>query len=223
MASERAISRAGADADTGIAAASAADPMLAAFIARAGPVPHRAGEGDYFGSLVRAIVFQQLAGRAAAAIHGRMLQTLDGDLTPAALLAVEPERLRGAGLSGAKTASLIDLATKVLDGTVPLDGIEALDDDEIIARLSAVRGIGRWTAEMFLMFELRRPDVWPVDDLGVRNGWSLIHELPQIIKPRDLAAAGEPFRPHRSLVAWYCWHAVHVARGQLVLPGGEAT
>lgn len=150
-----------------------------------------------------------------------MVEAVGGTLTPEALLAIEPERLRAAGLSGAKTASLIDLATKTLDGTVPLDGIEALDDEEIIARLSTVRGIGRWTAEMFLMFELRRPDVWPVDDLGIRNGWSLIHELPEMIKPKALTAEGERFRPHRSLVAWYCWHAVHVARGQIVLPGGD--
>ncbi len=134
-----------------------------------------------------------------------------------------PERLRAAGLSGNKTAALIDLATKCLDGTVPLEGIEAYEDEEIIARLSSVRGIGRWTAEMFLLFELERPDVWPVDDLGVRHGWTLIHELPEMIKRRDLQTAGEPFRPYRSAAALHCWHAVHVARGQVAVPvpGGE--
>jgi DNA-3-methyladenine glycosylase II len=200
------------------AVVSAADPVMGEFIRRAGPYEERASYGDYFGSLARAIVFQQLAGRAAAAIHGRAVAAVGGQMTPEAILATTPETLRAAGLSGAKTASLIDLATHVIDGTVPLEGLAALDDEEIIARLIEVRGVGRWTAEMFLMFELRRPDVWPVEDYGVRNGYSLIHSLPEIIKPRALREAGEPFRPYRSFVALYCWHAVHIARGQIVLP-----
>ncbi len=207
------------DVEAAQAAISAADPTMAAFIKTAGPYEARNGEGDYFGSLVRAIIFQQLAGRAAAAIQKRVIEAVGGSLAAAAVLATNPESLRGAGLSTAKTAALIDLATKSTDGTVPLDGLAALDDEEIIARLSAVRGIGRWTAEMFLMFELKRPDVWPVDDFGVRNGWSMIYSLPEIIKPRALQAEGERFRPHRSLAAWYCWHAVHLARGDIVLPG----
>ena len=113
------------------------------------------------------------------------------------------------------TVSIVDLATKVADGTVPLDGIDALEDDEIVARLVTVRGIGRWTAEMFLLFELERPDVWPVDDLGVRNGWRLIHEDAEMLKPRELQAEGDRFRPYRSVVALYCWHAVHVDRGEV--------
>ena len=196
------------------AAIAAADPDIAAFIERAGPHAPRPGEGDPFTSLARAIVFQQLAGRAAAAIYGRFVTTIGGVVTPDAILATEPDALRAAGLSGNKTTSLIDLATKVRDGTVPLDGIEAFDDDEIVARLTAVRGIGRWTAEMFLLFELERPDVWPVDDLGVRHGWSLIHGLPEMIEPRPLQAEGERFRPYRSTLALTCWHAVHVERGQ---------
>jgi DNA-3-methyladenine glycosylase II len=200
------------------AAFAAADPALATFIARAGPLESRPGQGDHFRSLVRAIVFQQLAGRAAEAIHGRVEAAVGGEVSAAAILATSPEVLRAAGLSGNKTASIIDLATKSLDGTVPLDGIQALDDDEIVARLTTVRGIGRWTAEMFLLFELQRPDVWPVDDLGVRHGWSLIHDLPEMIKPKALEVAGEPFRPNRSVVARYCWQAVHIARGEA--PGG---
>jgi len=195
-------------------AVAAVDPQLAAFIERAGPFGARPGEGDPFTSLARAIVFQQLAGRAAAAIYGRFVAAVGGVVTADAILATEPDQLRGAGLSGNKTTSLIDLATKVRDGTVPLDGIEAYDDDEIVARLTAVRGIGRWTAEMFLLFELQRPDVWPVDDLGVRHGWSLIHGLAETIKPKALELEGDRFRPHRSTVAMYCWHAVHVERGQ---------
>ena len=208
----------GTDLAAATAAVAAADPAMARLIARAGPLESRPGQGDHFRSLVRAIVFQQLAGRAAAAIHGRLEAALGGQISPAGILAAEPETLRGAGLSANKAASIVDLATKTLDGTVPLDGIEAFDDDEIVARLTTVRGIGRWTAEMFLLFELRRPDVWPVDDLGVRNGWTLIHDLPEMIKPKALEAAGEPFRPNRSVVARYCWQAVHIARGEA--PGG---
>jgi DNA-3-methyladenine glycosylase II len=196
------------------AAISAIDPMVAAFVRRAGPFALRPGEADPFTSLSRAIVFQQLAGRAAAAIHGRFVAAIGGAVTAEAILATEPEALRAAGLSGAKTASLIDLATKTRDGTVPLDGIDTLGDDEIVERLTAVRGIGPWTAEMFLLFQLRRPDVWPVDDLGIRHGWSLIHALPETLKPRPLQAQGERFRPYRSTLALYCWHAVHVERGQ---------
>ena len=203
------------------AALAAADPMVGAFIMRAGPFSPRPGEGDPFASLVRAIVFQQLAGRAAAAIHGRLVTAIGGSVTAEAILATEPEVMRAAGLSGNKLTSLLDLAAKVHDGTVPLDGIAALDDDEIVARLTTVRGIGRWTAEMFLLFELERPDVWPVDDLGVRHGWSRIHELPELIKPKPLQAEGDRFRPYRSTLALYCWHAVHVERGEVTLPSAS--
>jgi DNA-3-methyladenine glycosylase II len=188
--------------------------MLAAFIRRAGPYSPRPGEGDPLASLARAIVFQQLATGAAAAIHRRFVAAIGGSVTAVAILATPPEQLRGAGLSAAKTMSLIDLATKVADGRVPVDELSGLEDDAIVERLTTVRGIGRWTAEMFLLFELRRPDVWPVDDLGIRHGWRLIHEQPELLKPRALLAEGERFRPHRSVVALFCWHAVHVERGQ---------
>jgi 3-methyladenine DNA glycosylase/8-oxoguanine DNA glycosylase len=191
---------------------------MGAFISRAGPFEPRAGAGDYFASLARAILYQQLAGRAAAAIHARFVQAIGGEVTPQAVLSTSPEALRSAGLSGNKAAAIVDLATKVADGTVPLAKLHELDDEEIISRLSSVRGIGRWTAEMFLLFELRRPDVWPVDDYGVRNGWTLLHSLPAIITPRDLRQEGERFRPFRSVAAWYCWRAVSVLRGEMVLP-----
>ncbi len=206
--------------DPATAVIAAADPVMGDFMRRVGPLEQRHGQGDHFTALARSIVFQQLAGRAAAAIYGRLLETVGGHMSAAAILAATPEALRAAGLSAAKSAALVDLASRSLDGSVPLEGIEALEDEEIVTRLSTVRGIGRWTAEMFLLFELGRPDVWPVDDYGVRNGWSLTHSLPEIIKARELQAAGEPLRPYRSLVALYCWHAVHVARGQAFLPNG---
>lgn len=161
-----------------------------------------------FASLVRSITFQQLAGRAAAAIHGRLMTALGDRCTPDAVLALPESALRGAGLSAAKTASIRDLAARATDGTVPLDGIEALSDDEIVERLSRVRGIGRWTAEMFLIFQLRRPDVWPVDDYGIRKGFAAIHRLDAPPTPKVLDPLGEIYRPYRSVAAWYCWRAV---------------
>src|SRR5262249_14050839 len=139
------------------------DPVLADLVARVGPIKHRPRDPDGpFGALVRAIVFQQLAGRAAQAIYGRVRATVGENLTPEALSSVSDEALRAAGLSGNKLASLRDLSAKVLDGTVVLTRTSRRSDDELIAALVTVRGIGRWTAEMYLMFQLRRPDVWPV-------------------------------------------------------------
>jgi DNA-3-methyladenine glycosylase II len=138
---------------------------------------------------------------------------VDGRLTPEALQAVPDGDLKGAGLSTAKFASLRDLSAKVLDGTVVLDGSAWMSDEEIIARLNTVRGIGRWTAEMYLLFELRRLDVWPVDDLGVRQGYGLAWSLPRPPTPGELQPLGDRFRPYRSVVARYCWEAVALARG----------
>lgn len=183
------------------------DPAFKRLVTKV-PFEPRQPDGDYFGTLACAIVFQQLAGRAAAAIHGRFLALYDGTPTPEAILRTSVEELRAVGLSLNKATSIRDLALKVTDGTVPLDRIEALEDEEIINRLSAVRGIGRWTAEMFLIFHLRRPDVWPVDDFGVRKGYARIHGLTELPKPKELAAAGEIYRPYRSVAAWYCWRAV---------------
>lgn len=204
--------------DLATAAVAAADPALASFIDRAGLPAPRPRQGDPLGSLARAIVFQQLATRAAAAIHRRFVEAVGGSVTAAAILATSPDELRAAGLSTAKTRSLLDLATRVADGSVPLDDLEHLDDDAIVERLTTVRGIGRWTAEMFLLFQLRRPDVWPVDDLGVRHGWRLIHGHEELLAPKALLAEGERFRPYRSAVALLCYHAVHVARGTSPAP-----
>lgn len=127
---------------------------------------------------------------------------------PEAVLAAPVDRLRAAGLSGSKTASIRDLADKILAGDVRLARVGRLSDDEIVEQLTRVRGIGRWTAEMFLMFQLGRLDVWPVDDLGVRKGYALIYGLGVSPPPKELEVLGEVYRPYRSIAAWYCWRAV---------------
>src|SRR5580700_8815032 len=151
------------------------DPVIARLLEQTGPPRLSRPSGSHFGALVQAIVYQQLAGAAAAAIHGRLIAALGGQVTPERLLSLPDEALRSAGLSRSKTASLQDLAAKIGDGTVVLDpaGLRAENDAEVVARLSTVRGIGKWTAEMFLMFQLRRLDVWPTGDLGVRKGFGL--------------------------------------------------
>ncbi|MBV9449856.1 MAG: DNA-3-methyladenine glycosylase 2 family protein [Streptosporangiaceae bacterium] len=187
------------------------DPVLRRLVDQAGPPEVRAPNESHFGALVRAIVYQQLAGAAASAIHGRLVAAVPGGLTPESVLSLSDDDMRKAGLSGAKTASLRDLAAKVLDGTVILDpaGLKDEGDAEVVARLSAVRGIGRWTAEMFLMFQLRRLDVWPTGDLGVRKGFGLAWGIP-MPTPKQLEPLGDPYRPYRSVVAWYCWRAAEL-------------
>jgi DNA-3-methyladenine glycosylase II len=193
------------------------DSSFAAVAERAGPVRLRARrQPDAFGALARAIVYQQLAGAAATAIYGRFIALFDGSFTAEAVLLMPEERMRSAGLSGAKTASIRDLALHVADGRLPINRLSRLDDDEIVRQLSDVRGIGRWTAEMFLIFQLGRLDVWPVDDLGVRRGYQLIHELTAMPTPKALMAEGDRFRPYRTIAAWYCWQAVHLSRSQPV-------
>lgn len=189
------------------------DPVLAGLVARVGPIRHRPRDPDGpFAALARAIVFQQLAGRAAQAIFGRVRAAAGDTLTPEALNAVSDAELRAAGLSANKLASLRDLSAKVLDGTVVLTRTSRRSDEELIERLTAVRGIGRWTAEMYLMFQLRRLDVWPVDDLGVRQGYALAWTLDPPPTAKQLGPLGDPFRPYRSIVARYCWAAVPLFR-----------
>ena len=187
------------------------DPVLRRLVAETGPPRVRPPAESHFEALVRAIVYQQLAGAAARAIHGRLIAALGNEVTPERVLAQPAEALRAAGLSANKTASLQDLASKVLDGTVVLDpaGLRAESDDEVVARLSTVRGIGKWTAEMFLMFQLRRLDVWPTGDLGVRKGFGLAWGIPTPTA-KQLEPLGDPYRPYRSVVAWYCWRAAEL-------------
>jgi DNA-3-methyladenine glycosylase II len=189
----------------------ARDPVMARLVAVAGPQRIPRSRETPFAALVRAIVYQQLAGAAAAAIHGRLLAALDDDPSPEALLALDATTLRAVGLSGNKAASLNDLAAKALDGTVVLNprGLARQGDDEVIDRLSTVRGIGPWTAQMFLIFQLRRLDVWPTGDLGVRQGFGLAWDIPTPTA-RELEPLGDPFRPYRTVVAWYCWRAAEL-------------
>jgi 3-methyladenine DNA glycosylase/8-oxoguanine DNA glycosylase len=191
------------------------DPVLADLVARVGPIRHRPRDPEGpFGALVRAIVFQQLAGRAAQAIYGRV-RAVVGEVTPEAFTAASDADLRAAGLSANKLASLRDLSAKVLDGTVVLSRTSRRSDEELVERLTTVRGIGRWTAEMYLMFQLRRLDVWPVDDLGVRQGYGLAWGIDPAPTPKQLEPLGDRFRPYRSVVVRYCWAAVPLLR-----PGG---
>jgi DNA-3-methyladenine glycosylase II len=190
------------------------DPVVARLVADAGSPRLRRPQESHFAALVRAIVYQQLAGAAAAAIHGRLITAVNSDVQPEALIALSDESLRAVGLSANKTASLRDLATKVLDGTVVLSprGLSRQSDEEVTARLTAVRGIGPWTADMFLMFQLRRLDVWPTGDFGVRRGYGLAWNVPTP-SARELQPLGDPYRPYRSVVAWYCWRAVELYAG----------
>jgi len=179
------------------------DPAMARLIKSAGAIELRPALEDHFAALVRSIMYQQLAGAAASTIHGRFLKLFAHGLSPAAVLALPEGIMRTAGVSGAKAAAISDLARKVQDGSVPLNDVESL-----VAKLVQVRGIGPWTAEMFLIFQLRRLDVWPVDDYGIRKGWALAHKLKDLPAPRALKAEGDVFRPFRTIAAWYCWRAV---------------
>jgi len=205
------------------------DPALARLVAATGPcglgVPR---ELTHFGSLCRSITFQQLAGRAAATIFGRFVAVATGggepiDLTPEGVLACSEESLRAAGLSAAKTRSIRALAERAASGELPLDDVEGVGDEELIERLTAVPGIGRWTAEMFLIFQLGRLDVWPVGDLGVRKGYATAWGLPEPPTPKQLDAHGDAFRPYRSVAAWYCWRAVDTVVPDSVVPDSAVT
>jgi DNA-3-methyladenine glycosylase II len=190
------------------------DPVLARLVAEAGLPSFPKPTETHFASLVRSVVYQQLAGAAAQAIHRRLIDALGGEVVPERILATPAETLRAAGLSANKVLSLRDLATKVLDGTVVLNPRQLAreNDQEVAARLTTVRGIGKWSAEIFLMFQLRRLDVWPTGDLAVRKGYGLAWAIPTPTA-KQLDVLGEPYRPYRSIVAWYCWRAAQLYAG----------
>ena len=201
------------DPDAALNTLSEADPTLAHLFERVGPfeLELRSVDSSPFDALMRAIIYQQLSGKAAATIHRRVLALFPGDAPPdpAEILAVPEESLRGAGMSRAKVAAVKDLAAKTIDGVVPsAEHLDAMDDETIIDRLTAVRGIGRWTAEMLLIFYLGRPDVLPATDLGVRKGFMLTYGLDDLPKPSELADYGQRWQPYRSVASWYLWRSL---------------
>ena len=195
------------------------DPVMRRMIRAIGPCtlePHRL-RWTPFQALVRAVVYQQLHGRAAKAILDRFIALFDGRAFPsaAAVLAVDPRRMRRAGLSRAKVRAIKDIARKAAVGVVPTRRAAArLSDDELVERLTAARGVGRWTVEMFLIFTLGREDVLPVDDFGVREGYRVAYGLRKQPRPKALLAVGERWRPHRTTAAWYLWRAADRAKRQ---------
>jgi DNA-3-methyladenine glycosylase II len=198
----------------GLAHLKRSDPVLAELIERAGPLPDvRAGRperDDHYGALVRAIVGQQLSVLAARAIYGRLLERFGGrPPTPSQILAEEPEGLRAAvGLSRAKVTFLRSLAEHVISGELELERLGELEDEAVIAELVAVKGIGEWSAHMFLMFHLERPDVLAVGDLGVRRAIERAYGLPGLPTPEEIEQIALPWRPHRSLACRYLWRSL---------------
>jgi 3-methyladenine DNA glycosylase/8-oxoguanine DNA glycosylase len=196
------------------------DPILAGLIRQIGPY-RMVRRPERFQALVRAIVFQQLAGRAAQAIYDRFVALFPDAASsfpsPEMVLAIDEAAMRSAGLSRQKLLYIRDLARHVADGEINFHRFAKMDDEAIIEHLTRVRGIGRWTAEMFLMFNLGRPDVFPVDDLGVRNAIHRAYKMEQPPTRKELREFGERWRPYRSVAVWYLWQSV-----RLILPGANS-
>ena len=213
----------GFDMDAAAAHLAKRDRQFGRWIERIGPLPQEGWTKpfDTVDSLARSILYQQLSGKAAATIVGRVEEACGSrKLTCAALGSIDDARMRACGVSGNKTLALRDLAARSLSGEVPSQReLSSLHHDEIIERLTAVRGIGRWTVEMLLMFRLGRPDVLPIDDFGVQNGFRLAYGLRGMPKPRALAEFGARWAPYRSIAAWYLWRAVDLYKaGKLPAP-----
>jgi len=191
------------------------DPAFRSIIRQAGPAPRRrnAPVDERFAFLVRSITFQLLTTKAATTIHGRVHELCGQSVNVDSVLRVGADQLRTAGLSRTKARAMVELAEFVHEGRIQLARHGRMSDAEVRDEVTLVRGIGPWTAEMYLMHPLARPDVWPVGDFGVRSGWSMIHDDDEIVSERELRQLGEPFAGLRSSVAWYCWEAVHVHRG----------
>ncbi|MFP5237775.1 MAG: DNA-3-methyladenine glycosylase family protein [Acidobacteriota bacterium] len=219
------------DPQEAIAHLTSGDAKLGALIERVGPFALRLDPSPSpFESLLESILYQQLHGKAAATIHGRVREYFGGDPAPQALLDTPEERLRACGVSGNKIKAMRDLAAKTLDGTVPSHAvIKKMSDADIVERLTAVRGIGPWTVEMLLIFRMGRPDVLPVTDYGVRKGYALT--FMRVPKTRAIAAEDLPkpdvvfkrgmrWKPFRSVASWYLWRACDLAKG--TPPSGRA-
>jgi 3-methyladenine DNA glycosylase/8-oxoguanine DNA glycosylase len=216
----------GFDPATAIEQLRSADAVLARVIDTIGPFRLQVrNTSSVFAALAQAIVYQQLTGKAAATIFARFCALFPAGPdapTPEHVLAASDEELRGAGLSRSKALSLRDLAQRTASGEIPtLAEIRVLEDDAIIERLTKVRGIGRWTVEMLLIFRLGRPDVLPVDDYGVRKGFALAYQR-ELPSPKELAAFGARWKPHRTIPSWYFWRVVERATARKVVPLGSA-
>ena len=199
------------DRERAVREISISDPQMGEVIRQIGPCSLSLREVDEpFHALFRAIVYQQLSGKAAATIFGRVLDLFPaGRLEPKKVLATTDESLRGAGMSRAKVASVKDLALKTIEGVVPdRENLLAMPDDQILSRLTQVRGIGRWTVEMLLIFNLGRPDVLPSTDLGIRKGVQQVYGLKSLPLPKEVDVHGERWRPFRSVASWYLWRVV---------------
>jgi DNA-3-methyladenine glycosylase II len=169
----------------------------------------RGRPGDAYGTLIRSITGQQLSTKAAATIYGRLTELYDGQTpTPQQIIETDPQQLRAVGLSGAKAAYLRDLAEHIVDGDLPIDGLAALSDEEVYDVLIAVKGLGRWTVDMFLMFHLGRPDVLPVGDLGIRRAMQIRYGMKDLPKPSQMEQIADAWRPHRTLACLYLWESL---------------
>ncbi len=199
------------DLDVACAHLARRDRTLARMMREVGPCRLEiAARQSPYEAIFESIVYQQLSGKAAASIHARVCKAFGARRCPkpAAVAEASCELMRGAGLSRNKAEALRDLARHALDGEIPTRAkAEKLDDDEIVERLTAVRGVGRWTVEMFLIFTLGRPDVLPVDDYGVKKGFAQTFGRRVLPKPKELAEHGERWRPYRSVASWYLWRA----------------
>jgi DNA-3-methyladenine glycosylase II len=182
------------------------DPILAAIIDRVGPCRIQYSQPT-FEALVRSIVYQQLSGKAAGTIYGRLVQSV-GDITPERLAAKSPEELRTLGLSGQKAKYVLDLAEKTRNGVVRFQDLPGLDDDAVIEHLTQVKGVGVWTAHMFLIFALQRPDILPTGDLGIRNAAHRAYRLREAPKPERLEKLAKKWRPYASIASWYLWRSI---------------
>jgi len=190
------------------------DPVFRDVVAVVGLPPARrpAPSADRFAAVIRTVTYQLLAGRAASTIHARVEAVCDHLVTPERLLAIGPTTLQGAGLNAGKANAMVGLAQAVVDGNIDFTRHGRRSDTDVVRELTAVKGVGPWTVQMYLMNTLGRRDVWPIGDYGVRSGWSLLHGLDDTIAEKDLRVEGERFEGLRSDVAWYCWRAIDIAR-----------
>jgi DNA-3-methyladenine glycosylase II len=190
------------------------DPVMAEVIDAVGKctlVPRT--EWTHFDALLRSIVYQQLSGKAAATIHGRVLELIgDGEGTPRRIVDTSHDKFRAAGLSNAKASYVRNLAEHVLDGSLPVETLHELTDDEIISALTQVKGIGTWSAQMFLMFRLGRPDVLPTTDLGVQKGVQRAYKLRKLPTPAQVLRRGEKWAPYRTVASWYMWRVLELPK-----------